>query len=111
MLREFLHGGAGFCERGYDGLGAALGDVGIDHGRADIGMAEEFLNGSYIVPGFEQVRREGVAQAVGMNHFGNFGFLCGFLDRVLQDAFVDVVPRKGALPPRGFAPTRLFCFC
>jgi hypothetical protein len=52
LLGEFLHGGTGFCEWGYDGLGAALGDVGIDHGRADIGMAEEFLNGPDVVPGF-----------------------------------------------------------
>ena len=42
---QFLHGGTGTGERGYDGLGAILHNVGIDLRRADIGMAEEFLNG------------------------------------------------------------------
>jgi hypothetical protein len=39
-MREFLHGGTGFCERGYDGLGAALGDVGVDLGEYPISNKE-----------------------------------------------------------------------
>ena len=88
---DVLHGGAGFCERGHNGLRAILGDMRIDHGRADIGMAEEFLNGSYIMTGFKQMGRKRMSKAVGVYHFGDAGFLCGFLDGVLEDAFEYVV--------------------
>ena len=35
--------------------------VGIDHGRGHVAVAEQFLDGSDVLAGFEQVRREGVA--------------------------------------------------
>jgi hypothetical protein len=37
-------------------------DKGIDHGRFDIIIPQEFLHRSYIVPAFEQVRREGISE-------------------------------------------------
>jgi hypothetical protein len=45
-----------------DAKAATLEDVGIDHGRPDIVMPEEFLNRTDVVPVFEQVGRKGVPQ-------------------------------------------------
>ena len=42
-----------------------LGDMGIDLGRGNVGMAEQSLDDAQISPAFKQMRGEGVAQDVG----------------------------------------------
>ena len=44
---------------------AAGGDVGIDFGRADAGMAEQLLNDAQVSPVIEEMGRKAVAQRVG----------------------------------------------
>jgi hypothetical protein len=39
------------------------------------------------------VGSEGVAQAVGMDHLWNAGLLGGFLDGILEDAYVMMIDR------------------
>ncbi len=39
-------------------------DVGVNHGGADVGMAQEFLDGADVVSVFQEVSRKGVAQCV-----------------------------------------------
>jgi hypothetical protein len=41
-----------------DATSALIQDMRIDHRRADISMAKEFLNGPDVVPGFEQMCRK-----------------------------------------------------
>ena len=74
-------------ERTDDGAAAAVEDVGVDHGRADVAVAEKFLYGPNIVAGFEQVRRERVAQR--MRH-GGFGDAC-VADRLTHRALEGLV--------------------
>src|SRR5450755_788992 len=38
--------------------------VGVDHGRSHVGMTQELLHGSDVVPGLQQVSRERVTQHV-----------------------------------------------
>ena len=40
---------ADFVEGGFDGVGSALEDVGVDHGGFDVFVAEEFLDGADVV--------------------------------------------------------------
>ena len=47
-----------------DAVGAAVEDVGVDHGRLDVAVAEEFLDGADVVSVLEEVGGEGVAQGV-----------------------------------------------
>ena len=42
-------------------------EVGVDLGRADIGMAKQFLYRTQVATGFEQVTGKGVTQTVRVN--------------------------------------------
>ena len=48
-----------------DGRRAPVQDVGVNHRRAHVAVAEQLLNGSDVVSVLEQVRRERMAQGVG----------------------------------------------
>ena len=67
-------------QRAFDRQSAALEDVGVDHGGADILVAEQFLNGADIVPVLEKMRGEGMAKGVAGDALFDFGFGGGFLD-------------------------------
>ena len=47
-----------------DAEGAAVEDVGVDLGGADVGMAEQLLDGADVVAALEEVGGEAVAEAV-----------------------------------------------
>jgi len=51
-------------ERAADAEGAAIEDVGVDHGGRDVAVAQKLLDGPDVVAGFEQVRGEAVAEAM-----------------------------------------------
>ena len=53
-----------------DAEGAAVEDVGVDHGGGDVAVAEELLDGADVVAGLEQVGGEGVAQGVAADSLG-----------------------------------------
>ena len=63
-------------------------DVSVNHRRADIRMAEQFLNRSNVVPVLEQVRRKRMAERVTAGPFRNPrpADRCG--DRALDDGFM-----------------------
>lgn len=107
ILRRFLRGWAvraglcktvrgvlGFCgvvEGAADAEGAAVEDVGVDHGGGDVAVAEQLLDGADVVAGFEEVGGEGVAEGVAADALGE---LCGercLADGTLNDGFVEVV--------------------
>ena len=46
-------------------------DVGVDHGGAHVGVAEQFLHGANIVVALQQMRRERMAQRVRGGRFGD----------------------------------------
>jgi hypothetical protein len=48
-------------ERATDAQGALVEDVSVDHGGADVLVAQEFLDGPDVLARFEQVRGEAVA--------------------------------------------------
>jgi len=64
--------------------------VGVDHGRFNVAVAEQFLDGADIVAAFYEVGREGVAEGVAGGSFGESGFQDGFMDGTLEDGFVHV---------------------
>jgi len=66
--------------------------VGVQHRRTDVLVSEQFLDRANIVPIFEQVRREGVAQGMAARVLGEPGFATGFFDRFLEDGFMEMVP-------------------
>jgi len=65
--------------------------MGIDHGRFHVFVAEELLDGTDIVMGFQEVSRKAMAQGVGTDRPGDAGPLRCLTDRLLQPAFVQVV--------------------
>ena len=103
-------------EGGFDGVGSALEDVGVDHGGFYVLMPEEFLYGSYVVAVLEEVGGEAVAKGVGGDAFFNLCKSCGLFDSSLQGGFMNVMAahdagffigrkcrgRKNILPDPGF---------
>jgi hypothetical protein len=74
-----------------DAEGAAIEDVGVDHGGRDVAVAEELLDGADVVSGFQKVGGEGVAEGVAADAFGEVGGQGGLSDSALDDRFVEVV--------------------
>ena len=69
-------------------------------------MAEEFLNGSDVVPVFQQVGGKGMPERMAGRALGESGFADCHLDRLLQKRFAEVVPATLAgfsisVDPRG----------
>ncbi len=70
---------------------AGVDDMGVDHGRCDVGVTEQLLDGADVVAGFEQVGREGVAKGVAGGWLGYAGSLdCG-TEAALDHGLVQVV--------------------
>lgn len=66
-------------------------DMGIDHSGPDILVAEQFLDGTNVVPLFQEVGGEGMSERMAACVFWNSRAADCSLDRALQDAFVDMV--------------------
>ncbi len=56
-----------------DTQAAAIQYVGVDHGRAYVTMAEQFLDGPYVVPALDEVRGKRVAKGMARRPLGNAG--------------------------------------
>lgn len=63
----------------------------VDHGGADVFVAEEFLDGANIVSGFEQVSSEAVTKGVATGGFCEVGSADGKFDGVLKVFLGDVM--------------------
>jgi hypothetical protein len=64
--------------------------VGVDHRRADIGVAEEFLHRADVVAVFEQVGRKRMAEGVAAGPLGDSALAHGIGHGALDDGFVEV---------------------
>lgn len=65
--------------------------VGVDHGRRYIRMPEEFLHGTDVIAGFEQMGREGMTQRMTVHLLADSGFTRGLPNCFLQPVFMDVM--------------------
>ena len=65
--------------------------MGVDHGGANIGVAEEFLDGADVVAIFEQVCCKRMAEGVGGSTFINAGEADGSFDFPLDVGFFHVM--------------------
>jgi hypothetical protein len=74
-----------------DAEGAAVEDVGVDHGGGDVAVAEELLDGADVVASLEEVGGKGVAEGVAANALGELGGDGGLANGALEDGFVEVV--------------------
>jgi hypothetical protein len=61
----------GVVEGALDGEAASVQDVGVDHGGADVAVAEELLDGADVVAAFEEMGGEGVAKGVAGGWLGD----------------------------------------
>ena len=78
-------------QRTLNAEGASAQDVGVDHGRGDILVSQELLDGADVRARFEQVRGERVSQGVRTDTFRDAGSNRGPAHRPLDDGFVQVV--------------------
>jgi len=73
------------------GEAAAIKDVSVNHGSLHIRVAEEFLHSPDIIPGFEEVGGERVAERMAGGVFGNTGSAHSLFEGPLQARGVYVV--------------------
>ena len=92
-------------ERARGAGGGRLQDVGVDHGGADVGMAEQLLHGADVGAGLQQVGGERMAQRVHGRRLGDAGGAHRRLEVALQALLVEVMaatrqrrPRPAPLP-------------
>ena len=71
---------------------AFIDDMSIHHGGAHVLMPQQFLNGSYIISIFQQLRCEAVSQSVHSNLFMNICFFGSPFDSPLQSRLMDMMP-------------------
>lgn len=89
---------------------SAVEDVGVDHRRADVPVAEKFLDGPDVVPFFEEMGSERMPERVAGDPLGESGNFGGLLDGPLENRFVEVVTIQSTgecilvLPCRGKYP-------
>lgn len=74
-----------------DADGSAVENVCVDHGRPDITMSQQGLDGANVRAVFEQMCREGMSEGVGGDSFRNFCSSCGAADGALGAGFCDVM--------------------
>jgi hypothetical protein len=94
FLRSYfvcLHVLSESIQRTLHAIGAALQHVRVDHGGADIGVAQQLLDGADIVAGFEQMGGKAMAKGVATNFFGETGVDDGRLDPLLEKVLVTVM--------------------
>ena len=74
-----------------DAGGTAVQDVGVDHSRGDVLMAEELLDRADVAAVFEQVGSEGMAEGVACGALRDARREDGAAHGVLDDGLVQVV--------------------
>lgn len=74
------------------GLPTPMQYVGIHHGRTLIPMAQKRLNRPDVVAIFKHMRGQGLAQRMAGGGLGASSRPDGFLDRLLEHSFVEMVP-------------------
>ena len=71
---------------------AAVQNVGVDHRRANVSVAQELLDGSNVGSGLQQMRRERVAQRVAARALRDARNVDRRLERALNHRVVQVMP-------------------
>ena len=69
--------------------------MGVDHGRLDVFVTEELLDGADIVARNEEVRRKRVSEGVAAGSLGEPGISCSLFDGFLDHRLVEVVAADG----------------
>ena len=93
LIQRAAHGATGHAQ-----------DMGVDHGRADIGMAEQFLHRADVVAGLQQMRGKRMAQRVWrgwlVHRAGRHRTLEGCLERTFKQMMA--AAHRAARVDRGF---------
>ena len=76
-------------------MAAAVQDVRVNHGRLHVAVPEQLLYGTDIVPGFQQMRGETVAERVGANWLGDSRRSGRLVYRALRHRLVQVKLSSG----------------
>jgi hypothetical protein len=66
--------------------------MGVDHRRANVAMAQEFLHCANVIAGSQQVRGKRMPKRVACDSFGQSGLSDSLHNRLLDKRFVNMVP-------------------
>lgn len=82
---------AEFIRRAENSAAPAIEHMGVDHGRADIAVAEKLLNGANVVSVFHEMCRERMPKGVAARGFGDSRLEAGVSEGPLQHGLVKVM--------------------
>src|ERR1700685_4403680 len=71
-------------------------DMGVNHGGCQIGVPQQFLDGTNVLPRLEKMRREAVAEGVTTGGLQDARFVNRSLDRPLHDLLVLMMSGRSA---------------
>ena len=78
-------------QRASDGQSSFVEDVGVNHGGADVFVAQEVLNGSDVVACLKEMRGKGVAEGMTSHRLDDPGEFSGFINGPVQRLFMEMV--------------------
>jgi len=76
--------------------GAAVEHVRVDHGCTHIAVAQQLLDGSDVLPSFEEVGGKRMAEGMATGGLGHTGLTDGQFDGFLDHAGIEMVAPLGA---------------
>ncbi len=96
--------------------------MGIDHGRRNVTVPQEFLDCPDVIVCLQQMSGKGMAESVHAHGFGYTRQSCRLFDRLLDNVLIHMMPsdrvrsrilgqslrRKGVLPTELLARVRVF---
>ena len=93
-MHNFGHGFLQTIERAFHTQRALLQNVRIDHGGAQVGVAEQFLDGPNIAAGLQKMRREAVSKRVRSHSFLDVSILDRPTQRLAKNAFMQMMAMR-----------------
>lgn len=73
-------------------MAASVQDMGIDHGRADVLLPKEILDGADVIACFKQMRGKGISEGVTTDMLNYARIADCFLDAPLKNRLMSVMP-------------------
>ena len=83
-------------QRASDGQSSFVEDVGVNHGGADVLVAQEVLDGSDVIPVLQQVCGKAVTKGVAGDWFDDTGYFSGIIDCTVKGFVMKVMAAFGS---------------
>jgi hypothetical protein len=96
-------------QRTTNSAGTVAEDVSVDHGRGDLAVAQELLDGADVLTALQKVGRDGVTEGVATGTLVDAGRADGSGHGALHVRLVVIVPPSMVSLPHRVGPAKIHC--